>query len=112
MALLVWLACGLIALIGALCYTELGTMIQTSGGDYAYINLSYGSFFSFLYTWMMVFVTIPSYNALSARTVAEYMVKLFFSNCNDFDNHSLNVKIIGVAILREIFFAVHSVLLV
>jgi amino acid transporter len=105
-ALLVWLLCGLIALIGAICYTELGTMIQTSGGDYAYINLSYGSLYSFLYIWMMVFLTIPSFNAVSARTVAEYLVKLFFSNCDDYENHATSVKVIGVCILCEIHWSI------
>lgn len=54
--LLVWLISGSISLIGAICYTELGTIIQTSGGDYTYINESYGSLMSFLYMWTMIFI--------------------------------------------------------
>ncbi len=34
LTLCVWLAAGLISLIGAICFTELGTMIQTEGGTY------------------------------------------------------------------------------
>jgi amino acid transporter len=102
-SLLVWFISGLIALVGAICYTELGTMIQTSGGDYAYINLSYGSFYSFLYTWMMVFLTIPSFNAVSARTVADYIIKLFYSNCTDadFERNTISAKLVGVLILSK-----------
>jgi amino acid transporter len=32
MALVVWIAAGLLAMTGALCYAELGTMIPSSGG--------------------------------------------------------------------------------
>lgn len=81
LALVIWVLSGLISLIGAYCYTELGTLIQTSGGDYAYINESYGPLMSFLYIYMMVFVTFPCINAIFGITVAVYIVRLFFVDC-------------------------------
>ena len=74
-ALIIWVLSGLISLVGAYCYTELGTLIQTSGGDYAYINESYGRLMSFLYTYLMVFVTFPCINAIFGITVAVYIVR-------------------------------------
>lgn len=76
LALIIWTLSGFISLVGAYCYTELGTLIQTSGGDYAYINESYGRMMSFLYTYMMVFITAPCMNAIFGITVAIYIVSL------------------------------------
>ena len=40
MALVVWGTCGVMALLGGLCYAELGTTLPFGGGDYAYIQVT------------------------------------------------------------------------
>lgn len=80
-ALIVWTFSGLLILMGAYCYTELGTLIQTGGGDYAYIKHSYGRLISFLYTYMIVFVIFPCITAIFGITVSMYVVRIFFKDC-------------------------------
>jgi APA family basic amino acid/polyamine antiporter len=54
--LLAWFAAGVFTLFGALTYAELGALLPSVGGDYAYLRLAYGETIGFLYGWMRCFV--------------------------------------------------------
>jgi amino acid transporter len=77
-ALVVWALSGLLALLGALCFAELGTSIASSGGEYTYINLAYGPMASYLYIWVLVLIIMPCSNAISALTFANYCLQPLF----------------------------------
>ena len=47
----VWLAAGLLSLLGAFCYAELASMMPAAGGDYVFLRRAYGRVTSFLYGW-------------------------------------------------------------
>jgi APA family basic amino acid/polyamine antiporter len=68
LATLVWLAGGILALLGALTYGELATMKPSAGGIYVYVRDGFGRFPAFLYGWSM-FLAISS-GAVSALAVA------------------------------------------
>jgi len=78
LSLVVWVVCGLLSMLGALCYAELGTTIPKSGSDYAYIMEAFGPFPAFLYLWDANFVFVPCTNAIMALTVASYLIQPFF----------------------------------
>uniref|UniRef100_A0A1I8GPC6 AA_permease domain-containing protein n=1 Tax=Macrostomum lignano TaxID=282301 RepID=A0A1I8GPC6_9PLAT len=56
-SLLVWAAGGLISMLGAVCYAELGSTVPETGGDYAYCKLAFGQAVAFLQLWILKFTS-------------------------------------------------------
>lgn len=81
-SLVVWVLCGLLSMIGAICYAELGTTVPKSGGDYAYINEAFGPLPAFLYLWAANLIFVPTTNAIMGLTFANYVIQPFFPNCS------------------------------
>jgi APA family basic amino acid/polyamine antiporter len=55
-ALLVWIVGGVLSLLGALTFAELGAANPDSGGMYAYLRDAFGPLLAFLYGWTMFLV--------------------------------------------------------
>ena len=55
-ALLIWALGGVLSLLGALSFGELGAMEPEAGGIYVYLRQAYGPLVAFLYGWAMFFV--------------------------------------------------------
>ncbi len=52
--LLAWVIGGVIALIGALCYAELGARRPQAGGGYVYLRETFGLMIAFMYGWSLL----------------------------------------------------------
>ena len=72
--LAVWALGGAIALLGALCFGELGSRRPDAGGGYVYLREAFGPLFGFLYGWMMLLVSATGAIAALAVTFARYTV--------------------------------------
>jgi len=77
LSLVVWCGSGMLALLGGLCYCELGTLVKKSGGEYAYIKEAFGSVPAFLFAWTSNFFIRTSSIAIISLTFAEYTTDLF-----------------------------------
>jgi amino acid transporter len=52
----VWIAGGVLSLIGAACYAELASTYPPSGGDYVYPTRAFGPVTGFLFGWAQLSV--------------------------------------------------------
>ncbi len=75
-ALLAWLAGGLVSLLGALCYAELASTYPNTGGDYHYLTRAFGRRLGFLFAWARLTVVQTGAIALLAFVLGEYVAEL------------------------------------
>uniref|UniRef100_A0A8C8WP14 B(0,+)-type amino acid transporter 1 n=1 Tax=Panthera leo TaxID=9689 RepID=A0A8C8WP14_PANLE len=81
-SLMVWAGCGLLAMMGALCYAELSALVPKSGGEYAYILQIFGSLPAFLVIYTFVLLVRPAAIAAVSLSFAEYAVTPFYPGCS------------------------------
>ncbi len=78
--LLVWLAGGLISLVGAMCYAELASTFPHAGGDYHFLKRAYGRDVSFLFAWSRSLVIQTGSIAGLGYIFADYTVPVLGLN--------------------------------
>ncbi|XP_071327135.1 b(0,+)-type amino acid transporter 1 isoform X2 [Trachinotus anak] len=80
-SLIVWTCCGLIAMLGGLCYAELGTVIPESGAEYIYMLRTAGKVVAFMFVFSFIIVMRPASATGIALSFAEYVVAPFYGGC-------------------------------
>ena len=76
MVLAAWVVGGIVALIGAFCFGELGQRRPRAGGGYVYLRETWGPLPAFLYGWTLVLVIATGAIAAVAVTFANYALAL------------------------------------
>ena len=76
-ALCVWIAGGILSLLGALTYGELSAMHPQAGGLYVYIRDGFGPFPAFLFGWTLFFVVSTGSVATLAVAFGNYLGEFF-----------------------------------
>jgi len=76
LALLVWLAGGVLSLLGALTYAELAAANPEAGGLYCYIRDGFGRIPAFLYGWCLFLVIASGSIAALARAFTRYLAEI------------------------------------
>ena len=98
LALFIWLFGGLVALTGALTFSELGSMFPGAGGVYVYLREAYGDLVGFLYGWVSLLVIITGAIAALSYLFAEYIsIFPFFEKIG-----KTNLAIMAIVVLTTI----------
>ena len=99
--LLIWCGSGLIAMLGALCYIELGTMIPKSGGEYIYYMEAYGDVAAFMFSYTSSVVLRPAGFAAISIACGDYLVEPFYG-LEESKTKAMVAKGIGAAIIGNL----------
>ena len=73
--LLLWLAGGIIAFAGAMCYGEIGASIPKAGGEYAFLSELFSNKLGFLSGWVSFVVGFSAPIAASSIGFSEYLYR-------------------------------------
>ena len=75
--------------LGALCYAELGTFVDVSGGEYSYLLAAFGikhrrvgGLPAYLFAWMNMVMLRPAMVAIISLAFGRYMASPFFDLCH------------------------------
>ena len=80
-ALMVWIACGIMSMFGALSMAELGTTFPKSGGDFMYIMIGFNKLLAFLRVFTYVGIIRPAATAVVSMTMGRYLLAPIFPDC-------------------------------
>jgi len=72
-----WVAGGLMSLVGALCYAELGSSFPNAGGEYHFLSRAFGSRLAFLFAWARMSVIQTGAIAAIAFVFGDYASQLW-----------------------------------
>ena len=78
----VWVIGGMVVLLGAFCYAELGAAIPQAGGEYVYLSRGFSPVWGFLYVWASSMIMIPCAAAVMAAGLLRFLGFLLPSVAN------------------------------
>lgn len=93
-----WVIGGVVALIGAFVWGELGQRRPRAGGGYVYLRETFGPFPAFLYGWTLVLVIATGAIAAVAVTFADYTLALLGAS----HRYSVPLAVAAIVVLSGI----------
>ena len=73
----IWVVGGVVAFLGAICYSELGVNFPSSGGEYVYLTRAFGPAWGFMTGWASFFAGFSAPIATAALAFSEYLGHFF-----------------------------------
>ncbi len=99
--LAVWIAGGILCILGALCFAELATMLPRAGGLYVYLRQAYGDLVAFLFGWIeLLFARPASTGALAVAFVGSLTLTMGW-DASDLARWGIaSILILGLALVN------------
>ncbi|KAM3958858.1 b(0,+)-type amino acid transporter 1 [Aphomia sociella] len=105
LCLIIWTVSGIISLLGALSFAELGTVVNKSGAEYSYFQEAFGKTHkfwgplpSFICAWIYVMILRPAEVAIIVMTFAEYAMQPFTHGLQE-DYKDVAIKLTSLSAL-------------
>jgi amino acid transporter len=101
--LICWAFSGILVMLSAQCYLELGGMMPSAGGDFDYLIRAYGDRVAFTFAWFNIFVSKTGSQAIIATIFGRYFESVILGTASDLasldgnQNESMTSK--GLAIM-------------
>src|SRR6204780_3988841 len=73
LVLWIWVVGAVCAFIGAICYSELGVNLPSSGGEYVYLTEAFGPTWGFMTGWISFFAGFSAPIAAAALAFSDYL---------------------------------------
>ena len=73
LVLWIWVVGAACAFFGAICYSELGVNLPSSGGEYVYLTRAFGPTWGFMTGWVSFFAGFSAPIAFAALAFADYL---------------------------------------
>ncbi|KAJ8030789.1 Cystine/glutamate transporter [Holothuria leucospilota] len=102
-AFAIWIACGLIAMCGALSYMELTSSFTKSGGEFIFIKESFGPAIAFLRVWTVVAILGPGTLTFQSMVIANYLITPFVDDCSKSEYYTV-IRLIAACVMCFIIF--------
>src|SRR5258708_5493894 len=77
LVLWIWVVGAACALLGAMCYSELGINLPSSGGEYVYLTRAFGPTWGFMTGWVSFFAGVSAPIAAAALAFSDYVGYFF-----------------------------------
>jgi APA family basic amino acid/polyamine antiporter len=88
LVLSIWVVGAVCAFLGAICYSELGVNLPSSGGEYVYLTRAFGPTWGFMTGWVSFFAGFSGPIALAALAFSDYL-GYFFPSVKQANAHLL-----------------------
>ena len=99
-SIVIWVVGGVIAMLIALCFCELGTLIPESGGMAPFLKAIYGNSVCFIFLWIFLLTACPQGAAVQIIALGDYIsqaIAVGLGMCSDSLTPNLS-KLIGSGI--------------